>query len=276
MSNPLIAAYRKPKVYVTLPSNGRFYTEKPTLSVDGELAIYPMTARDELITKNPDALFNGEATMALLKSCCPDIPDPHQVPMCDLPVIMIAIRQASYGDYLELDLTCPECDAINQVKLQTSAIIGSVKQVTDKDVAEIAEGFKVKLKPYNIDDRTILQIQQIKQQKLIESLLQTDMDEEERNKRFGSLFVELAELTVSLIRNCIIYVETPDGERVTDNDNVLEWLQNISKKDYDSIKDVVEQLSESGLSESFSATCQSCDHTWKTPVELDAANFFVG
>ena len=70
MTNPLIQAYRKPNMYVTLPSGGRFYKDKPKLSADNELAVYAMTARDELITKTPDALFNGEATVSLIKSCC--------------------------------------------------------------------------------------------------------------------------------------------------------------------------------------------------------------
>jgi len=54
-ANPLIAAYKKPALYVALPSKGKWYDPKPKLSVDGELAVYAMSARDELITKTPDA-----------------------------------------------------------------------------------------------------------------------------------------------------------------------------------------------------------------------------
>ena len=89
MSNPLISAYRKPALYINLPSNGKYYDPKPKLSVDGELAVYAMTARDELITKTPDALFNGEATFSLIASCCPDIANPRQIPVNDLMVIML-------------------------------------------------------------------------------------------------------------------------------------------------------------------------------------------
>ena len=96
-ANPLIAAYKKPALYVALPSKGKWYDPKPKLSVDGELAVYAMSARDELITKTPDALFNGEATVAILESCCPDIDNPRQMPVNDLLVVLLAIRQASYG-----------------------------------------------------------------------------------------------------------------------------------------------------------------------------------
>ena len=104
MTNPLINAYRKPALYIPLPSTGRFYKTKPKLSVDNELAVYAMTARDELITKTPDALFNGEATISLLKSCCPDITEPESMPVGDLLVILIGIRQASYGKNIEMDV----------------------------------------------------------------------------------------------------------------------------------------------------------------------------
>lgn len=276
MSNPLIQAYRKPKVYVTLPSGGKYYREKPHLSVDNELAIYPMTARDELLTKNPDALFNGESTMALIKSCCPDIPDPHDVPICDLSVILIAIRQASYGDSIDFDIKCPECDELNMLSLSIPGMLSTVGANENTDICELDAGFKVRIKPYNIDDRTSLQIQQVKQQKMVEALVASDISDEEREKQFGEMFVSIANLTIKLIRNSIRYVETPDGERVEDSELIEEWLQTISKKDYEAIKSTVERLSESGINNKFKARCTSCSHEWETPVELDAANFFEG
>lgn len=276
MSNPLIQAYRRPKAYIALPSKGRFYKEKPELSVDGELAVYPMTARDELITKNPDALFNGESTIALLKSCCPGIPNPKQVPICDLPMIMLGIRQATYGKDVEIDATCPSCSALNQVSMPVAAIAASATPVTDKDYAEIGSGFKVKLTPYDVSGRTKLQIQQIQQQKAISTLIESDMPEEEKERRFGELFVSMAELTVSLIRDCIVYVETPDGDRVDDDETILEWLQTISKSDYDALSEVVESLSANGMKQRFKVKCQECQHEWEAPVELDMANFFEG
>lgn len=276
MSNPLIQAYRKPKVYVTLPSGGKYYQEKPHLSVDNELAIYPMTARDELLTKNPDALFNGESTMALLKSCCPDIPNPHDVPICDLAVILIAIRQASYGDNIDFDIKCPECEELNMLSLSIPGMLSTVGTNENPDICELDGGFKVRTKPYNIDDRTSLQIQQVKQQKMVEALVASDISDEEREKQFGEMFVSIANLTIKLIRNSIRYVETPDGERVEDNEMIEEWLQTISKKDYEAIKSTVEKLSESGINNKFNARCTSCSHEWETPVELDAANFFEG
>jgi hypothetical protein len=276
--NPLIAAYKKPALYISLPSGGKYYEPKLKLSVDGELAVYAMTARDELITKTPDALFNGEATMALIESCCPDITDPRQVPVNDLLVILLAIRQASYGDSLDVDMTCPQCEHLNMLTINTSNMLSKAKSIDIEDTITLDNGFIVKVKPFNVEDRTLLQIQQVKQQKLLNSLSgQSTMDEEEFAKKYGEVFVELADLTVKLITNCIRSVKSNiESESISERDTISEWLQSISKKDYDLIRDKVEDLSDNGLDTKAKATCQECKHQWETEIELDVANFFEG
>lgn len=279
-NNPLLSAYRKPALYIQLPSGGKFYEPKPKLSVDGELAIYPMTARDELITKTPDALFNGEATNALIQSCAPDIADPDQIPVNDLLTILLAIRQASYGDQIEVDVTCPSCSHINQMAFDANAIINTADRLEDKDTQTIVTGeFVVDLKPYSLRDRTLLQIQQVKQTKMIQALSQSSsMTEEEQTAHFGKTFIEIANLTIELISNCILRVshETELETPVTDKEHIREWLSSITRKDYDQIKEVVENLSESGINELFKIKCQECGHAWDSQVDLDMSNFFAG
>lgn len=276
-NNPLIAAYKKPALYVGLPSGGKYYDPKPKLSADGELAVYPMTARDELITKTPDALFNGEATVSLLHSCCPDIENPEQTPVSDLMVLMLAIRNASYGADIDVDLQCPKCDFINNLTVSAARLLGSIKPLDVDPVVTLPSEFQVEVKPFNLTDRTKLQLQGVKQQRIVRDVQNTELSDEERNKRFGQTFIELAELTIMLISNCIVSVQAPESEeKITDTPLILEWLQSISKKDYDQIRDRVEQMSEDGMNREFDATCQDCGNKWKTDVELDVANFFVG
>lgn len=275
MTNPLIQAYRKPNMYVTLPSGGRFYKDKPKLSADNELAVYAMTARDELITKTPDALFNGEATVSLIRSCCPDIKDPNNMPVSDLLVILVGIRQASFGKDIDVDVKCPKCEHQNQLTLDASAMLSNTKSTTSDQECMIQDDIKVTCNPYTLQDRTTLQVQQIKQQKMIASLADAKLDDKARQELFGKTFVEIAELTVALITNSIGSVNA-NGEVISDKEMIKEWLQTITKGDYDKIKNKVEELSQSGLETAFNAECQECQHKWKTGVDLDVANFFVG
>lgn len=279
MSNPLISAYRKPSLYINLPSGGKYYDPAPKLSVDQELAVYAMTARDELITKTPDALFNGEASVSLIQSCCPDIPNPRQIPVNDLMVIMLAIRQASYGDDIEVEVECPQCQHKNNVGVNCQSIIdGAMQKAQPSNSITLNEGFEVVLKPYSLQDRNTLQIQQIKQVKMIEGLQNAQIDDQARQDMFGKTFVELAELTIDLVVNSVDSVRTPgsDGEIVDNKDMIRDWLKSITSKDYEQIKAKVEELSADGINNNFSIKCESCDHEWKTEVELDVTNFFAG
>ena len=275
--NPLIKAYRKPAMYITLPSGGEYYDPKPNLSVDGELAVYSMTARDEIITKSPDALFNGEATVSLIKSCCPDIADPNQIPVNDLLMIMIGIRQASYGKEIDIDIACEKCSEMNAMSVDANRLMSRHTPTEVQNKLKLENDFVVRLKPYTLSERTLMQIQQVKQQKMIQGVMKSqDTSEEQQAKIFGKTFVELADLTVNLITNCVMSVRMPDDQVIDDKDMIREWLKSITKDDYESIRKVIEGLSDSGIDTKFKTTCQSCQHTWEADVDLDISNFFVG
>ena len=89
LTNPLKAFFRQPAIYLKLPSNGSFWPED---SVDfphnRELPVYPMTAVDEIITRTPDALFNGSTITEIISSCVPNI----RTTFCTIIIIMITIQ----------------------------------------------------------------------------------------------------------------------------------------------------------------------------------------
>jgi hypothetical protein len=113
-NNPLFKHFRQPAIYLKLPSQGRFYPDGSLqISVTGDIPIYPMTVKDELTLKTPDALMNGEGMAAVIRSCCPTILDPWQIPAVDLDAIFIAIRLASYGTGMDVNTSCPKCKEEN-------------------------------------------------------------------------------------------------------------------------------------------------------------------
>ena len=109
--NPLSGFFRQPKIYVRLPSKGKFYPDGSLdASADGQYPVYAMTAKDELMFKTPDALLSGQSTVELIKSCIPAILDPWSMPSIDLDFALIAIRIATYGDKMEVGCNCPHCN----------------------------------------------------------------------------------------------------------------------------------------------------------------------
>ena len=70
--NPLTSLMRQPKIYIKLPSNGRFWAPGSLdTPPNGEYAVYSMTARDEMMLKTPDSLLNGQAIVDVIEHCVP-------------------------------------------------------------------------------------------------------------------------------------------------------------------------------------------------------------
>jgi len=120
--NPLAGFFRQPKIYVSLPSKGKFYSQGALdRSENGQYAVYAMTAKDELMFKTPDALLSGQSTVELIKSCMPAILDPWKMPSIDIDFALIAIRIATYGNKMEVNTQCPHCNADNNYDVDLSA-----------------------------------------------------------------------------------------------------------------------------------------------------------
>ena len=76
--NPLTQYFRQFKLYLKLPSGIAYYTTDQVQFTDsGEIGVMPMTGKDELSLKNPDALLNGEALVEVIKSCVPGVKNPR-------------------------------------------------------------------------------------------------------------------------------------------------------------------------------------------------------
>ena len=71
MSSFLEAYQRQPKLFIDLPSKGKFYQHGNTVA-DGQsvqIPVFGMNAMDEILFKTPDALFTGKATADVIHSC---------------------------------------------------------------------------------------------------------------------------------------------------------------------------------------------------------------
>ena len=106
--NPLMKHFRQPKLYIDLPSKGLFYPQGTLeLTEDGKVAVYAMTAKDEIMIKTPDALLNGQSTVSVIENCVPGIKNGWVVPNIDLDALLTAIRIATYGEMLSMEFTIP-------------------------------------------------------------------------------------------------------------------------------------------------------------------------
>lgn len=273
-SNPLANYFRQPKVYVKLPSQGKFYPEGSLdTSESGEYAVYAMTAKDELMLKTPDALMNGQATVEVIKSCVPSILDPWKMPSIDMDAVLVAIRIATYGEKMDVGAQCPSCDAENDFEMDLVQYLDSLSNFRYVDTIAIPP-LTVHLRPYNYREVTKTAIKALEQERIFNIINDDTMGDEEKLEKFGASFVKLTELTVDLIVDCIDSIDTPEAT-VNDHEQIKEFIENAPKEIFQQINDTIAEMKGKLEIKAQQVVCNECQHNYSLSVTMDQANFFA-
>jgi len=272
--NPLANYFRQPKIYVTLPSKGRFYPAGALdVSETGEYPVYAMTAKDELMFKTPDALLSGQSTVEVIKSCIPAIQDPWVMPSIDLDFALIAIRIATYGDKMEIGADCPHCKHENSYDVDLTMWLNIFSRFDYQETIE-TDPLEIHVRPYTYREITKTSIKTLEQQKIFNIINDEEMSDEDKMNKFGESFVKITQLTVDIIADCVAKIITPEGE-VTDKALINDFINNCSKDMFDKISKHVSGLKEQIEMKMQNVQCQDCEQTFDLPVTMDQSNFFA-
>jgi hypothetical protein len=248
-SNPLQGYLRSPKLYINLPSEGKFATVDSISKVSNELPIYPLTSMDETFLRNPDALLNGESLVAVIRSCT-GIQDVYELSANDIDVILLAIRYATYGSELEIESPCPECSNENIITVNIEEILESIEPLKDEYTVTLKSGLTCNIKPYTFKDSQTAALTAFKETAELNTLINSEADDLSRLTNFNKSFQAMAELNIDILSNAISTVVIPkqddddDAEdiEVTNNKHIAEWVRGISKNDADEIIDELNKL----------------------------------
>jgi hypothetical protein len=270
--NPLKQYFRRPAIYLTLPSKGKDY---PIGVIDfpenGELPVYPMTAIDEITAKTPDALFNGNAVADLIRSCVPNIKDPWKVSSTDLDSILLAIKAASGTSNLEIDSSCPNCKEQATYTINLVAILSTLTSPDYSTTLDVGE-LKIKFGPLTYNEMNEAGLAQFEVQKMFTSVDQLP-EEKARIEKTKDALLAVTEVTMNLIAKTIQYIET-DSIRVDNIEHIIEFLKNCDKNVYISIRDYHAKLKSSTEIKPLEIKCSNCEHEYKQPFTLNVSDFF--
>jgi hypothetical protein len=272
-ANPLANYFRQPKLYLRLPSHGKFYPEGALdKSEIDEYPVYAMTAKDELMFKTPDALMNGQATVEVIKSCVPAIKNPWQMPSLDLDAVLIAIRMATFGEQMEMHATCPSCQHFNDFTLNLVHYLDKIAD-TEYQTEINVPPLTIHIRPYSYKEISRTAMKGLEQQKIFNIVNSEDMPDEEKIQKFGDSFVKLTELTVDVVAGCVTKISTPDGD-VDDLESIKEFIGNAPSNVFNAVNDRIMDMKEQLTLKAQDVECSECKNQWNVEVTMDQTNFF--
>jgi hypothetical protein len=269
--NPLKQYFRRPAIYLKLPSAGQGY-EPGVLELppNGELPIYPMTAIDEITARTPDALYNGTAVVEIMKSCLPNVKDPWEVFSSDLDAIMIGIKVASNGNDIEMESECPKCKETGKYGVNLAVMLAQLKSGDYTKELNIHDLY-FKFRPLKYKEMNDINLKQFEIQK---TLVPIDTDtEEQRNKKNQEALKVVTDLTIDVLSKAIEYIKTPTGI-VTDKQFILEFLRNCDRLTYNKVRDYTTELKDQTEMPPLDIVCVNCSHPYKSKFTLNVTDFF--
>jgi hypothetical protein len=274
-NNPLQKHFRQPALYIKLTSNGKFWKDGALeLSVTGDLPVYPMTAKDEIMLRTPDALINGTSVVNVIQSCCPNIKDAWQMPSVDVDSTLISIRIASYGQEMTITAKCPKCKEEHDYDVDLQKILSQIRMPDYSQSITTDDGLIIKFKPL-----TYLQVSKsggvsFEEGKLIQALADPSLDEEVRKAEYEKHIGKMIELNNTNVTNCTASI-TVDGDEVTDPKFISEYYQNAESTVLRKVQEKIKEFADVVGIKPVDTLCSACQTQFKLNVEFDYSHFFA-
>jgi rubredoxin len=274
-SNPLSQYFRQPAIFIRLPSQGKFYpTNAIDHTVNGEYPVLPMTTMDEITYRTPDALFNGQAVCTVIESCVPNIKDAWAVPNVDLDTMLVAIRIATYGNDLDINSTCPNCETETEYTMNLTQILSSIQGMDYSQSLNIGD-LEIYFQPLSYKQMNENSLTQFEEQRALQSLTEMDPENNERVKQLADVLKKINNITTKALSQSISLVKTPNAQ-VSNEQHIAEWLGNCDRNMFGQIRDFIIANKQKSELQPMHIQCTNCNHEYDQPFTLNMTDFFAG
>jgi hypothetical protein len=280
--NPLTSFMRQPKIYVRLPSNGKYWADGSIDFPDtGDFPVYSMTAKDELTFKTPDALLNGQAVVDVIQSCMPNIKDAWKTPNIDIDLILVAIRIATYGEMMEVTHTVPNTEDSVTHNIDLRFVLDQLNNPTPwEEIVTLDDNLECAVHPLTYKDIAQSSLKTFESQKQIQFVSDETLPEEQRIDILNKSVAAISEITLDLIVNSISYIKTGDTV-VTETEFIREFLENADKGIFNKIEDHLARMKAAiGIKPlTFESSPENialgAPEKYEMPLSLDQSAFFA-
>ena len=280
-TNPLSKYYRQPQIYIKLPSKGKYYpADVFTPTETGEIPVLPMTAKDELTFKTPDAMISGQATVDVIQSCVPNFKNAWKMVNYDTDAVLLAIRIATYGETMDISYIVPVSNEPKEHTIGLPGILEELGKTELKDEMTSKTGFKVKVGPLDYQTLTKVQLAQFEQQKIYTTVTNSAITEDQKGQQFAKSFTILNEINFSMLTDSILEITTPEGNIVTDKKQIEDFCNNCQSSLINELQEEIAKIRTQAQMKPLimKATEEEIKKgvpiKYEVPVTFDSSNFF--
>jgi hypothetical protein len=270
---------RQPKLFIDLPSKGKWYDESV---LDGgqftQIPVFGMNAMDEIMFKTPDALFSGEATAQVIRSCIPTILDPWQLVGYDIDYILIALRIATYSDKLPITTSCPVCQYSTDSEISLTNLLGNFENY-ETEFAFSIDNLTFNLRPITYKQTTDFSLENYTLERQLTQIKQIDPTKEnakELDKQLQTIYNQSSLLNMNLAISHIESIVDSNGELESNVEVINDFIKNNDAEFYSKLKEGIHTLTRKWNLPNIEVECggEDCDNKYKSSLDVDYSNFF--
>lgn len=282
--NPLQNFFRKPKLHVPLPSRGRWYPANSLSS--STVAIYPMTAADDLRFKTNEVLLNVSAVSELIQSCVPDIQAPDQMPVLDLDVLLLAIRKASYSDTIKASVNVPNTALTLTLDLNIQDLIDNFANAADiwdeklTLINEQDQKLTVILRPVSLKSMFSATKSLMRQQQATAEITMSSKQTDEKIAELDDQMKSLSTLSINMITDSISEILTQDGFSIKNAGEIRQFLNQLDLAYFKAIQKHIEDqkalisFKPIQITSTAEQLAAGAPETWEADIQFNINNFF--
>lgn len=277
--NPLLSKVKLPGKVFTLPSKGIFY-DKGVLAEsvqNAEIHVKPMSALTEMKIKSVDLLLSGKVLREVCQECAPEILRPEKLVSKDIDALFCFLVMASYGSQKTIRATHYACAEFKRgaephtYQVDLERVISNPRNEALNYRAmlytkTLSNGQTVNLRPITFE--STISLMTIRQE-----LNKMHLDDKPIPSE------DLEKLVVFDLMSVVDSVEDEIGGekiKVTDLNQIEEWLRALPKKLTDEITEAATKSAEWGFDLNVDLTCKDCKMPFKYELDLNPITFFSG
>jgi len=272
MESPLQKYTRQPKLYISLPHGGKWYS-KNNITKTEDIEVYSMTANDEIALKVPDGLYSGKVVTEVIKNCIPSIKDPWMIPMTDFDYLLASIRLASYGETINVESKCKKCENIDTFGIEVQSVLNHFESIEFVPDVKIND-FLFRMRPlYYKEASDLSKISMQVQRTLMQSIPKIE-DPDERQESIDALYAQINQATLNAVAATVVDISTPDGEVESQPQIVQDFIKNSDPVFFNTLQEAYKKNTEKFAIPVSDVECSECGTKSQIAPNLDYANFF--